>query len=122
MNNLVREGSQQAKKKAKCRFCLGNINSKRSLLRPCRCTGSMKYVHKECLNAWRHTNPYNMKQCNICKTPYIFASNNISYEYISNLIKFNHSDHGTYLSLINTKNTCDDNCLYINLSGDNLFY
>ncbi|EON64755.1 hypothetical protein W97_03988 [Coniosporium apollinis CBS 100218] len=40
------------------------------LLRPCKCKGSSKYVHENCLQAWRHADPAygrrNFWQCPTC--------------------------------------------------------
>ncbi|KAI5256324.1 hypothetical protein E4T42_01552 [Aureobasidium subglaciale] len=43
------------------------------LLRPCLCKGSQKYVHEECLQAWRLQNPAakrNYWQCPTCRYKY----------------------------------------------------
>ncbi|THW97495.1 hypothetical protein D6D17_06974 [Aureobasidium pullulans] len=43
------------------------------LLRPCLCKGSQKYVHEECLQAWRLQNPEakrNYWQCPTCRYKY----------------------------------------------------
>ena len=45
-----------------CRICLENDNPE-DLINPCKCKGTSKYVHKECLNQWRtlsnNTEAYN---------------------------------------------------------------
>ncbi|GAB7360488.1 hypothetical protein MBLNU230_g8439t1 [Neophaeotheca triangularis] len=43
------------------------------LLRPCKCKGSQKYVHADCLNAWRKADPRqkrNYWQCPTCSYNY----------------------------------------------------
>lgn len=44
------------------------------LISPCRCKGSQKYVHEECLQGWRHADPgygrRNYWQCPTCKYKY----------------------------------------------------
>lgn len=43
------------------------------LIRPCRCKGSQKYVHEECLGAWRRQDPLqkrNYWQCPTCGYKY----------------------------------------------------
>ncbi|KAK3706391.1 hypothetical protein LTR37_012769 [Vermiconidia calcicola] len=43
------------------------------LLRPCKCKGSQKYVHEECLSAWRMQDPLqkrNYWQCPTCRYKY----------------------------------------------------
>lgn len=32
-----------------CRICLEGENLEKVLISPCKCSGSMKYVHEECL-------------------------------------------------------------------------
>merc|ERR1712061_446220 len=54
-----------------CRFCLDSENTpERPLIAPCRCSGSMKYVHRQCLDEWRvqSLNPKTLVQCSICST------------------------------------------------------
>lgn len=47
------------------------------LIRPCLCKGSSKYVHEECLQAWRHADPSygrrNYWQCPTCNFKYRLA-------------------------------------------------
>jgi hypothetical protein len=44
------------------------------LIRPCKCKGTSKYVHEECLQAWRHADPSygrrNFFQCPTCGYKY----------------------------------------------------
>jgi len=43
------------------------------LIRPCKCTGTAKYVHEECLQAWRRQDPMqkrNYWQCPTCSYKY----------------------------------------------------
>lgn len=36
-----------------CRICLSSDEDGSRLIAPCRCTGTMKYVHRDCLRTWR---------------------------------------------------------------------
>lgn len=49
-----------------CRFCL-EPDVKTALITPCRCIGSIAYVHSNCLLRWYHTNPEAGLRCSICK-------------------------------------------------------
>ena len=50
-----------------CRVCYEN-DSKEPLIAPCSCSGSMKYIHKSCLQKWLlHTKN---STCNVCKQPF----------------------------------------------------
>jgi len=55
---------------AVCRICFSAAyeNGAGRLISPCRCTGSMRYVHLECLNDWRaaSSNPVSFYQCEQC--------------------------------------------------------
>ena len=53
-----------------CRICFQNTNTK--FLSPCLCSGTSKYVHKECLDIWRITslNREAYKRCMECKGEY----------------------------------------------------
>ncbi|KZS96127.1 hypothetical protein SISNIDRAFT_451815 [Sistotremastrum niveocremeum HHB9708] len=52
-----------------CRICLGGADpTLGKLFKPCRCDGSMRYVHVDCLNTWRKASPsrsafYSCQQC-----------------------------------------------------------
>lgn len=55
-----------------CRICLEE-DTLENLIYPCKCSGSNKYVHKDCLNEWRATsdNPNNFHRCEICMYKYV---------------------------------------------------
>lgn len=55
-----------------CRICLGEGG--RDLIAPCRCRGSAKFVHRECLDSWRATSERHMTHCNECQYQYRLAS------------------------------------------------
>ncbi|KAG0267979.1 hypothetical protein BGZ95_002688 [Linnemannia exigua] len=60
-----------------CRICLGGADEEDTLGRlisPCLCKGSMKYVHVECLNAWRTRSPKREShyKCDTCKYSFSF--------------------------------------------------
>src|ERR1700688_4362193 len=46
------------------------------LLAPCACIGTIKYVHRICLEHWRHHSPLSsdLTTCNICHTAYVMTS------------------------------------------------
>lgn len=96
-----------------CRICYtsslgGNIPS--PLISPCNCTGSLKYVHLQCLQQWlmqkvqfkknqkntciKYT--LNPVQCEICKTflPDFYKKNGVLYE----ICEF-HTNYSSYISL-----------------------
>ncbi|KAG8864932.1 hypothetical protein FRB96_003519 [Tulasnella sp. 330] len=64
-----------------CRICLGGDEEQAELgrlFRPCRCRGSMKYVHVSCLNEWRKAAQSSTSYwaCDQCKYKYNLARTN----------------------------------------------
>lgn len=54
-----------------CRICRGESTPTEPLFYPCKCSGSIKYVHQECLMEWlSHSQK---KHCELCKTPFRFT-------------------------------------------------
>ncbi|CAA9959099.1 RING finger membrane protein [Pyrenophora teres f. maculata] len=54
-----------------CRICRGEGTPEEPLFFPCKCSGSIKYVHQECLMEWlSHTQK---KHCELCKTSFRFT-------------------------------------------------
>ena len=51
-----------------CRFCFDGPDSNNPLVNPCKCIGSMKYVHVQCIKKWRlnTTNPEWHYKCQLC--------------------------------------------------------
>eukprot|EP01119_Soliformovum_irregulare_P002269 TRINITY_DN12555_c0_g1_i1.p1 TRINITY_DN12555_c0_g1~~TRINITY_DN12555_c0_g1_i1.p1 ORF type:complete len:234 (-),score=2.55 TRINITY_DN12555_c0_g1_i1:175-876(-) len=53
-----------------CRIC---HESCEELIAPCRCRGTARYVHRDCLNSWRDTRGGKLKyRCEICLTNFRF--------------------------------------------------
>ncbi|KAL2161790.1 hypothetical protein VTH06DRAFT_7574 [Thermothelomyces fergusii] len=54
-----------------CRICRGEGSEDEPLFFPCKCSGSIKYVHQDCLMEWlSHSQK---KHCELCKTPFRFT-------------------------------------------------
>lgn len=56
-----------------CRLCYeGEKKRKDPLIVPCRCSGSMKYVHRSCLDSWRSMSPKSQSfyTCDQCQVDY----------------------------------------------------
>ena len=82
---VPQEDSDNNSNKSKiCRFCFceGETDRENPLISPCLCTGSMKYIHLECLRTWIQTKPILKSnnhcvtivlshfKCDICKSPF----------------------------------------------------
>lgn len=63
-----------------CRICFEE-DERKNLICPCKCSGTGKYVHRECLNKWREINcdNENYKQCPTCKFKYKIKGDNNDY-------------------------------------------
>ncbi|KAI9742552.1 MAG: hypothetical protein M1818_003692 [Claussenomyces sp. TS43310] len=54
-----------------CRICRGEGTQQEPLFFPCKCNGSIKFVHQDCLMEWlSHSQK---KHCELCKTPFRFT-------------------------------------------------
>lgn len=55
-----------------CRFCLEPAtNPANPFIEPCCCSGSVRYVHTNCLRRWIALDPgRNSQRCTICATPF----------------------------------------------------
>lgn len=54
-----------------CRICRGEATEQEPLYHPCKCSGSIMYVHQECLMEWlSHSQK---KHCELCKTSFRFT-------------------------------------------------
>jgi E3 ubiquitin-protein ligase MARCH6 len=55
-----------------CRICRGEGSSDEPLYHPCKCSGSIKYVHQDCLLEWlKHSKKSAV--CELCNTAYKFT-------------------------------------------------
>lgn len=64
-----------------CRICLENEDGEK-MISPCKCSGSQKFVHSQCLSLWQESKLNNVlmnpelhqlsdiRTCNVCKTEY----------------------------------------------------
>ncbi|KAI3791210.1 hypothetical protein L2E82_04891 [Cichorium intybus] len=54
-----------------CRICRNPGDADNPLRYPCACSGSIKFVHQDCLLQWlNHSNAW---QCEVCKHPFSFS-------------------------------------------------
>ena len=68
---LVNENKEDV---ASCRICYGTAEDGR-LIKPCKCSGSVRYIHVSCLDKWRMTsaNQNNAVRCDMCHYEYQFS-------------------------------------------------
>ncbi|KAI0788709.1 hypothetical protein C8Q75DRAFT_879244 [Abortiporus biennis] len=54
-----------------CRICSAPAESGQPLFYPCKCSGTIRYIHQDCLTTWlAHSKK---KTCDVCKHPYSFT-------------------------------------------------
>jgi len=63
-----------------CRICFEEEDDLSLFVSPCRCSGTSKYVHVECLQEWIRTteNSDAKKKCMECKTAYKYTTNHLA--------------------------------------------
>lgn len=71
------EEGEELDENSTCRFCWMGVDEDEGgeLLAPCRCAGSVKYVHRRCLGSWQRTQRTQgafrkSYRCDICKERY----------------------------------------------------
>lgn len=74
--------SDEEEKIKSCRIC---FQRDQSLISPCLCNGSLKFVHEDCLVQWLLSS--NRKRCEICQTPFYFYQGRASLQEIFEKIK-----------------------------------
>ncbi|KAI9510016.1 hypothetical protein F5148DRAFT_977305 [Russula earlei] len=53
-----------------CRICSAPAEPDQPLFHPCKCSGTIRYIHQDCLTTWlTHSKK---KTCDVCKHPYSF--------------------------------------------------
>ncbi|OMJ87938.1 hypothetical protein SteCoe_10268 [Stentor coeruleus] len=55
-----------------CRICFDVESDNQHLITPCKCSGSMKYVHEECLKIWLLSRDKDLSdsECDVCKAKF----------------------------------------------------
>lgn len=82
-----------------CRICYDDTNQE-TLISPCLCRGTRKWVHRKCLDKWRLTsnNPQAKYKCLDCKFNYIF-NKNFFYDKFENILKLISNNNFNFLLL-----------------------
>ncbi|KAK7031639.1 RING-CH-type domain-containing protein [Favolaschia claudopus] len=62
---------QEAEEQDTCRICSAPAEPEQPLFYPCKCSGTIRYIHQDCLTTWlAHSKK---KTCDVCKHPYSFT-------------------------------------------------
>ncbi|XP_028298796.1 E3 ubiquitin-protein ligase MARCHF7 isoform X2 [Gouania willdenowi] len=85
-----------------CRICqMGEQSSSDPLIQPCRCTGSLQYVHQECIKRWLRskvgsgTNLEAITTCELCKEKLRLDIHNFDIE---ELYRTHNSEYDEFIS------------------------
>jgi len=57
-----------------CRVCHGEAEESRPLFHPCRCNGSIKFVHQDCLQTWLKVSKQSRPKCELCGEHFHFRN------------------------------------------------
>lgn len=57
-----------------CRVCQTEGTPERPLFHPCKCTGSIKFIHEECLSLWLRYRERFDESCELCSYTFSFNS------------------------------------------------
>lgn len=77
-----------------CRFCFDEYQTIHNpLIAPCKCNGSIKYIHLKCLLKWIYAKREPTDICNMCHNYYIYTINNLeeSHTFINKYVYYNSS-------------------------------
>ncbi|KAH9172209.1 hypothetical protein EDB89DRAFT_1851386 [Lactarius sanguifluus] len=71
-NNIIpRPASETDADQDTCRICSAPGEPDQPLFHPCKCSGTIRYIHQDCLTTWlSHSKK---KTCDVCKYPYSFT-------------------------------------------------
>lgn len=57
-----------------CRVCHGESEPGRELFHPCKCDGTIKFIHQDCLKEWIKHSRQKKPRCELCGTPFHFQN------------------------------------------------
>ena len=81
-----------------CRICLSEIDDVSQISYPCKCSGSSKYVHLDCINNWRNQHSTTSQQYTHCME--------CNYKYVTETSVINEKTHILiFKGLFNKKTT-----------------
>jgi len=89
--------------KYECRICYDEEKNKNKLIRPCACDGTTRYVHRKCLDQWRHFRqdmPVR-KRCSECKQKYVIEFMYPNEEYKLRALSINNDNFANKIVIVN---------------------
>ena len=84
LDNSLITSSQSISNKIYCKICYSTLNSLEDpLINPCKCSGSMKYIHLSCLKHWIKSKIESMNDSNAMKYSLSFSHEHLFCEICS---------------------------------------
>ena len=84
LENSLITSSQTISNKIYCKICYSTFNSLEDpLINPCKCSGSMKYIHLSCLKHWIKSKIESMNDSNAMKYSYSYSHEQLFCEICS---------------------------------------
>lgn len=75
VDNQFELGSNELNDEAPCcRVCHGESETGNELYHPCKCTGSIRYIHQACLVEWLKVSNKNEPKCELCGEKFHFEN------------------------------------------------
>lgn len=81
LNRSGHLNEESSVKPSTCRICYDIEKDNNILIHPCRCSGSVKFVHEECLKTWLLSAGQDLsdRKCELCHTEFVMDYKIISY-------------------------------------------
>lgn len=73
-DSTVPSEKKEIEEHAFCRVCHGEAEPDKPLYFPCKCDGSIKYVHQECLMEWLKVSKKTEPKCELCGEKFHFQN------------------------------------------------
>jgi len=80
------EPKEDQEPEPECRICREECPAA-SMISPCACRGSIRYVHPRCLHAWRHSDHRRTLRCSVCGLQYIYIRVPSQLEMLSIMLR-----------------------------------
>ena len=74
--DIVYTEEEMAVENGQCRICLEGHIEGNMLIAPCKCTGSVQFIHEECMRHWIEKNrekKISQIRCELCKQPITYS-------------------------------------------------
>lgn len=74
IDKINREKDEEIPEQSLCRVCHGETELNRPLFHPCKCDGSIKFIHQDCLQHWLRVSNKSDNRCELCGETFHFRT------------------------------------------------